>query len=186
MRRLEPGAGSEAAVASSSPPRAPPERTLSMYLVMILVLMGAAPAVCAAVELALDGGADAAWTIARWFVFWSVGLRLLLAGVRQVANPDFTARTIFQVGEPAALSIVRELGFANMSIGVLGVSAIFNRSWVFAAAIAGGLYFGLAGVQHATHSGRNRLQTIAMISDLWLFLVLAACLIAEAVRLVAA
>jgi hypothetical protein len=156
-----------------------------MYLVMILVLMGAAPAVCAAVELAVHGGADPAWAIARWFVFWSVGVRLILAGVRQIANPEFTARTIFQVGEPAALKIVRELGFANFSLGVLGVSAIFNRNWVLAAAIAGGLFFGLAGVQHATHSGRNRLQTIAMISDLWLFLVLAACLIAEALRSVA-
>jgi uncharacterized protein DUF6790 len=153
-----------------------------MYLVMILVLMGAAPVVCAAAELADHGGADAAWTIARWFVFWSVGVRMILAGVRQIANPEYTARTIFQVGEPAALGIVRELGFGNLSIGILGVCAIFNRNWVLAASIVGGLYFGLAGVQHAVHSGRNRLQTIAMVSDLWLFLVLAACLIAEVLR----
>jgi hypothetical protein len=151
-----------------------------MYLVMVVVLMGAAPALSAAAELALHGGANPAFAIARWFVFWSVGVRLLLAGVRQSANPAYTARTIFHVGEPAALTIVRELGFANLSIGVLGVSAILNRNWVVPAAIVGGLYFGLAGVQHATHSDRNRLQTIAMISDLWVFLVLAACLIAEA------
>jgi hypothetical protein len=32
--------------------------------------------------------------LGRWFVFWAVGVRLLTAGIRQIAQPRFTAETI--------------------------------------------------------------------------------------------
>ncbi len=111
--------------------------------------------------------------IGKWFVFWGVGMRLLLTGVRQMANPAFTADTIFGIKDKAAEVIVRELGFGNFAIGLLGAVSLLNREWIIPAAIAGGLFYGLAGAQHLGKGDRNSNENIAMISDLFIFVVLA-------------
>ena len=57
-------------------------------------------------------------------------------------------------------------------MGALGLFTIFNYSWVTAAAIAGGLFYGLAGVKHLIKGGMNHLEKIATVSDLFAFIVL--------------
>ena len=49
----------------------------------------------------------------RWFVFWAVGVGLLLAGVMQVVRPDFTSKRIFEVADPSVSGIVREVASAT-------------------------------------------------------------------------
>ena len=145
-----------------------------MYLAMIILLMGVFPALSVIIECCtLHSGADVLFLIGKWFVFWGVGLRLMLAGLRQIANPTFTADVIFGVKEKAALTLVQELGFANLSIGLLGVLALIKSEWIVPAAIVGGLFYGLAGMKHLIKGDRNRTENIAMVSDLWIFLVLA-------------
>lgn len=153
-----------------------------MYLAIVVLLMGVCPLVSIAVEIVTKSGADPLFLVAKWFVFWPVGVRLLLAGLRQTANPSFTAKTIFDVQDEAALPIVRELGFGNLSIGLLGALSLLVPSWVVPAALVGGLFYGLAGVQHLLKRDRNGVETIAMVSDLLLFLVLAAVLAGLALR----
>jgi hypothetical protein len=118
--------------------------------------------------------------IGKWFVFWGVGIRLFLAGLRQAVRPGFTAEKIFGLESAKPLVIVQELGFANLSLGLLGLLTIFEAAWVTPAAIAGGLFYGLAGFRHLFRPGRNRLENIALISDLVLFAVLAFYLAAAA------
>ncbi len=148
-----------------------------MYLAMIILLMGALPIASIAVEFAVRGGADIMSLIGKWFVFWPVGLRLILAGLRQVADPKFTAGTIFGVKDQAALTIVQELGFGNLAIGTLGALSLI-REWIVPAALAGGLFYGLAGVKHALRHDRNAIENIATASDLFIFVVLAGYLAA--------
>lgn len=145
-----------------------------MYLAIIVLLMGVFPLVSILVELfMLPSPADLASLIGKWLVFWAVGIRLLLAGLRQIANPTFTADSIFGVKETGALPIVQELGFGNLSIGVLGVLSLLNRHWIAPAAVAGALFYGLAGINHLLRGGRNSTENIAMVSDLYIFLMLA-------------
>jgi hypothetical protein len=145
-----------------------------MYLAIVLLLMGILPVVSIVIELAvLHGSAELLLLIGKWFVFWSVGVRLLLAGLRQAIDPKFTAETIFAVRETAALTLVQELGFGNIAIGLLGVLTIVEREWTVPAAITGGVFYGLAGVKHLVKGGRNATETIAMVSDLVIFAVLA-------------
>ncbi|HET6487778.1 MAG TPA: DUF6790 family protein, partial [Spirochaetia bacterium] len=110
----------------------------------------------------------------KWFVFWAVGARLFLAGLRQVLQPRFTAETILGIKGDAPLHIVQELGFANISIGALGLLSILRGAWVMPAAIAGCLFYGLAGIRHLTQRNRNALENTATVSDLFMFAVLAA------------
>ena len=153
-----------------------------MYLAVVVLLMGVFPILSILIESAFHGDASLVFLIGKWFVFWAVGMRLLLAGVRQMANPAFTADAIFGIKDKAAEVIVRELGFGNFAIGVLGVVSLLNREWVVPAAIAGGLFYGLAGGLHLRKGDRNTNENIAMISDLFIFVVLALYLAATVLK----
>jgi hypothetical protein len=154
-----------------------------MYLASIILLLGALPVASILVEwLSAHGAADIWLLIGKWFVFWAVGVRLAMAGVRQVFNPSFTAETIFELKDLGALKIVQELGIANFSMGLLGLLSLAMPLWTVPAAFVGGLFYGLAGIKHLTNRGRNTLQNIAMITDLWIFVVLAFYLAAYVLR----
>jgi predicted DNA repair protein MutK len=112
-------------------------------------------------------------------VFWGVGLRLLLAGLKQVAQPSFTAEKIFGVTDEKAFPLVQEIGFGNLSIGLLGAVSLFQPNWVVPAALVGCIFFGLAGLKHLTQPARNRNETIAMVSDIGISAVLAIYLAAH-------
>lgn len=99
-----------------------------------------------------------------------------------MANPSFTAQAIFKVSDPEAFHIVRELGYWNFIIGSLGLCSLFNSSWVLPVGIAGCLFYGLAGGGHLAKEGRNAHEIAAMISDLFVFAVLAFYCVAIAVR----
>ena len=80
-------------------------------------------------------------------------IRLILTGLCQVANPTFTADTIFGVKDKAALPIVRELGFGNSSIGLLGVCALANRGWIAPAIVMGGFLLWIGGNRAPAEGG---------------------------------
>jgi hypothetical protein len=151
-----------------------------MYLAIIVLLMGVLPFVSIALELVFAAGsADPVTLIGKWLVFWAVGLRLLIAGLSQVFKPETTAG-ILGMKDTASLIVVRELGFANITLGMLGVASLLVPAWVNAAALAGGLFLGLAGLNHLRKGDRNAKETIAMISDLAIAAILAAYLVAVA------
>ena len=50
--------------------------------------MGVLPIVSILIEFFVPHSShDLLFRIGKWFVFWSIGIRLMLAGVRQIANP---------------------------------------------------------------------------------------------------
>jgi len=143
-----------------------------MYLIMIILLMFVFPVISILVEFfVLRNPAGTILLVGKWFVFWGVGVRLFLAGLRQSLTPSFTAEKIFGITDKKSLILVQELGFANLAIGILGICSLFSPSWLTPAAVCGALFYGLAGIRHIT-SKKNGLEQIAMISDLFLFVVL--------------
>ena len=143
------------------------------YLATVLLLMGVLPAISIVVE---RSSAQGLWEVAfRWFVFWGIGIRLFLAGVRQAIQPSFTAREIFHLASADAEVIVRELGFANICLGLTAAISGFVPGWRMGAAFAGGLYFGIAGAMHVTKRPATPNEWVALLSDLFIFAVVAAC-----------
>jgi hypothetical protein len=143
-----------------------------MYLAMVAALMFALPVGSVVADTMLR--AHGLWSgavVLKWFVFWSVGVRLLVAGLRQIAQPRYTAETILGIQGVESLLLVRELGFANVAIGSVGVCSWFFPAWLMPAAVAGMVFFGLAGINHIT-ARRNSHQTIALVSDLFVAAVL--------------
>ena len=138
-----------------------------MYILMIVLTMFVLPAASILVDLFVFHSTQAiGLLVGKWYVFWAVGIRLFTAGLRQSTNPRFTAQQILGVKSEAPLQIVQELGFANLSIGLLGILTILKSGWTVPAAITGGLFYGLAGIRHIFKREMNALEKTALFSDL--------------------
>ncbi len=149
-------------------------RVHGMYFVYTVFLLFVFPIASIAGEaLWLRDGVGPMLLIGKWFVFWSIGVRLLLAGIRQALQPQFTAERIFNIKGPAANDIVREVGFGNLAMSTLGLASLAQPAWLVPAAIVGGLYYGLAGAGHGFRSDRNFNEQTAFVTDLMIFVVLA-------------
>jgi hypothetical protein len=152
-----------------------------MYFASVLLLLLIFPLASIALEAIRFGHRITDMSlIGEWFVFWAVGIRLFIAGLRQVFQPSFTAVEIFEIHEPKAFAIVRELGFANLSIGLLGLGSLWHKESLIPAAVAGGLYYGLAGLGHVPRPHKNAKEHTAMVSDGFAFLVLLAFVLSYA------
>ncbi|TGL44630.1 DUF6790 family protein [Leptospira perdikensis] len=144
------------------------------YLIYIVATMLVLPLVSVIVEFYYRSSQirffDLTW---KWFIFWAIGVRLMTAGLNQIANPAFTA-SIMQLSESAHV-VIRELGFANFLMGGLAILSLFYPS-LRPAATLGGLYLGLAGLLHVIRGIEhvNFKEATALISDLWGFLIVVA------------
>lgn len=141
-----------------------------MYLLTILLLMGVLPAGSIAAEH-LGHPGPLTPLVGKWFVFWGAGVRLTLAGVRQIFQPRFTAEKIFQTKSEIVLPIVSELGVANLSHGIVGLAVLFRTDFILPVALMAAIFYGIAGIRHTSDRPRSRNQNIAMVSDLLISLI---------------
>jgi hypothetical protein len=149
-----------------------------MYFVFVTLLLLILPVISITAEAALSRHALGIELLTgKWFVFWAVGVRLFIAGARQVIQPGFTAEEIFGLRDRGVFPIVRELGFANLSMGLLGICSLARAGWIVPAAIVGGLYYGLAGMGHVFQKEKNAKEYMAMFSDGFISLILLACVL---------
>jgi len=152
-----------------------------MYLYYIIAVMFVFPLISIFIERAYRKKKGISQplieTSAKWFIFWGVGIRTLTAGLSQTLNPTFTA-SILEISD-ACFVAIREIGFANISMGLLAVISLFVPSWRKAGGFCGGLYLGFAGFLHVGRipEGINLNETIATISDLFIFAIVAVYLV---------
>ena len=107
---------------------------------------------------------------AKWFIFSAVGLRLFVAGLRQSINPAFTTKEIFHIeNAQSCFPIVRELGFANICFGVIGIVSLFKPEWREVCAFASGLYYALAALLHILKKPAGTNESFALWTNLVIF-----------------
>jgi hypothetical protein len=143
-----------------------------MYYVAVGFLMFALPITCVIADAIASPSNSLVPLIGKWFVFWAIGARLLIAGLRQIMQPRYTAQIIFGLKTEESFPLVRELGFANLSLGLIGLLSIIFPAWRLPVALAGGSFYALAGGNHFFQSHRNRLENVAMTSDIFASLLL--------------
>lgn len=136
-----------------------------MYIAVVLLQTLILPLVSGCIELLATGG-DPVLVLGRWFLFWGVGTRLVLAGLVQVTRPSFTARDILGADAGNTLLIVQELGFANIAMGALAVIGAFVPAWWIPAAIPGGIFLGQAGLRHVAKRDKGLEERVATWTDL--------------------
>lgn len=137
-----------------------------MYYAMAWGLMLFIPVISVIGEAMITTSPDLIWLIAKWFVFWGIGVRLLTAGIKQALQPAFTARTIFRMESPDAEKLVSEIGYSNIAIGLVASLSLVFPAFVAPMALCGGLFLGLAGLKHIGNSGRTPEETTALVADL--------------------
>lgn len=150
------------------------------YLILILTLMLVLPLLSLGIEAALSVEADSLLAlIGKWFVFWALGIRLAMAGVVQVRQPEFTVKKMFGIDSPESYHFVRELGFATFSMGLLAILSLPFPELRLGAALAGGLYMGFAGVYHVIKKPATANEWVAMVTDLLIALLMAVYLLGQ-------
>ncbi|WP_349864723.1 hypothetical protein [Leifsonia sp. WHRI 6310E] len=135
------------------------------YDILVIAQTVALPIISGIVELAVAGG-DPVLVFGKWWVFWGVGTRLLVAGIAQVSGKGPTTEIL----GPAAPTVpekqlVRELGMANIGMGLAGLLALVP-GWALPAGLAGGLFLLIAGVMHVPKRGKNAQEALATWTDL--------------------
>jgi hypothetical protein len=150
------------------------------YLLIVLLLMLILPSIAIIVEFSVSKQQLSFIEITgKWFVFFAIGVRLFTAGLKQTITPSFTAQTIFHLKEKESFVIVRELGFANICFGIMGLASVFIPSWRMVAACIGGLFFGIAGIMHIIKKPVGADEWIALLSDVFIFLVMVGYVVGE-------
>jgi hypothetical protein len=153
------------------------------YFILVILQTIVLPIVSGIVELVAVGG-DPVLVFGTWWVFWGVGTRLLVAGVAQVSGKGPTT-AILGATAPSVqeLQLTRELGTANMGMGLAGLLALVP-GWALPAGLAGGVFLLIAGIMHLPKKAKNAKETLATWTDLLVgaaVLVLGAYVLVQAV-----
>jgi hypothetical protein len=102
----------------------------------------------------------------KWWVFWGVGTRLLVAGIVQVSGGGPTSAILGSTAPSVQeKQLARELGWANLCLGLAGLLALVP-GWALPAGLAGGIYLLIAGVLHVPKRGKNAQESLATWTDL--------------------
>ncbi len=135
------------------------------YFILVIAQTAILPIVFGCVELATVGG-DPVLVLGKWWVFWGVGTRLLVAGIAQVSGRGPTAK-ILGASEPTIQEkqLTSELGIANVGMGLAGLLALVP-GWAVPAGLAGGVFLFIAGLLHATKRDKNAQEALATWTDL--------------------
>jgi len=147
-------------------------KKINSFLVINILLLVILPVFSITYDVHFENETFEWLLIGKWFIFWAVGMRLFVAGVRQSSNPEYTATKIFDLKSAESFVVIRELGFANISLGVMGILSVINNHWRLIAGITGCLFFGLAAMQHLFKKPDSRNEIIATIGDLFIFIIL--------------
>ena len=148
-------------------------KKLGLYELSVILFFLIVPCIGIYYEILILNTKLSIYSIAlKWFVFSGVGLRLGSAGIKQLINPDFTAKVIFKMKDEQSIAVIKEIGLANICFSVIGLISLFVPSFRLPAAISGGLYFGMAGFLHVFKVKDSSEEFFAMISDLFIFFIL--------------
>ncbi|MBX3068667.1 MAG: hypothetical protein KF844_08515 [Cryobacterium sp.] len=140
------------------------------YFIIVIAQTIFLPIASAVIELVAIGG-DPILTFGKWWVFWGVGTRLLLAGAAQVSGLGPTSEILgSDKSSVQEKQLVRELGTANIGMGVAGLLALVP-GWALPAGLAGGIFLLIAGLLHVGKKGKNAQETLATWTDLLVGLV---------------
>ena len=135
------------------------------YFILVILQTIVLPIVSGVIELVVVGG-DPVLVFGKWWVFWGVGTRLLVAGVAQLSGKGPTS-AILGAAAPSIqeTQLTRELGMANLTIGLAGLLALVP-GWALPAGFAGGIYLLIAGIMHLPKKGKNPQESLATWTDL--------------------
>ena len=99
-----------------------------MYFMMAVALLFVLPAACILGQSLFEPHAISALMVGKWLAFWAVGMRLLLAGMRQMLQPRYTAEVILGLKSADALLIDKILHIYGYSFHGITCSGLTDQN----------------------------------------------------------
>ena len=103
--------------------------------------------------------------LGKWLVFWTFGFRLFASGIKQASDPSVTVKK----SNNEMFTIARELGIANICLGVGGILSLINETWRQIIAILGCLFFGLDTIRCLTNELSSASHKMILLFNLVIF-----------------
>lgn len=156
---------------------------MDFHLIQIIVIMLIMPAIFSIMEIVLKNKKKnkdkSNWIIiVKWVLFWSVGIRSLSAGLVQLIHPQYTAQAIFELSTGQEFYIfIRELGVANIAIGLTAIISVKNISWRIPASFISLIFNLFLSVNHILHFQAGANEFASLGGDLFIVIILSAFLI---------
>ncbi|HTE28416.1 hypothetical protein [Flavitalea sp.] len=139
------------------------------------ILLTALPVLSVACEHHFGQAALTGTLIGKWFAFWAIGIRLLVAGFMQLTRKS-NSRNHLSAREDSGM-VKKATGVANLVLSALGFLCVASSEGSLLAAITVGVYLGLAGLQHDFKKPATASGWISLIYDFIVFSVIATCLV---------
>ncbi len=148
-----------------------------VFILLRILLLFALPLLSTILENQMDHSSWTKQQIGKWFIFWNLGIDLFFTGVRQASSPELSPGNVFRFKSQESHQLTRELGFANMALGSVGILSVINDQWRLIAAIGGGLYFGLAIMLYLAKGAGNHQHRVTQLYHVLVFAGLVFCLL---------
>lgn len=132
------------------------------------------PCICIAIEMIILKRMQKEYRgidlFCKWFVFWSLGVGGITAGLMQALNPSYTANLLSVVTND--MIIIKELGYANFGMGLIAVLSFKYQYFRKPAALASGMFIMGCTLNHFTRLGEINLgEIVSIIDDLWIIVI---------------
>ena len=152
------------------------ENRLSVSGFTNALLLTALPVLSVAYEYHFAQAALTGALIGKWFAFWAIGVRLMLAGCTQLASRRSKSRDVFAAREDSKI-VKKATGVADIVLAAMGFLCFEIGEASLLATITLGIYMGLACLQQDFKKPATITGWINMVYDLIVFAVIATCLV---------
>lgn len=108
------------------------------------------------------------WTdlCCKWFSFWVIGFGAVSVGLMQALNPAYTANLLNV--QTSDMIVIRELGCAQIGMGVIGLLSIRFYSFRKPAAMSYGLFILGAVILHIARLEHINIgEIVSLVDDVW-------------------
>ena len=151
------------------------------YFILVILQTIVLPIASGILELVIVGG-DPVLVFGKWWAFWGVGTRLVVAGIVQISGKGPTAAILgTEAPNTQITQLTRELGTANLGMGLAGLLALIP-AWAAPAGLAGGVFLLIAGLMHVNKKNKNPQEKLATWTDLLVGVVVVAFVLYVLIR----
>jgi len=139
---------------------------MNFHLVQAATIMIILPLVCITIEYYRNRDVQLWMVAAKWILFWSVGIRSLSAGIVQLVYPEYTAKLIFNLSGTDFYIFIRELGVANIAIGLSAIISFRIVNWRVPVAFISFIFNLFLSANHVLHFQAGFNEAVSLAGDL--------------------
>lgn len=107
--------------------------------------------------------------IAKWFVFWGMGIFFLTTGLLQLIKPEYMMQQFNPGTRPINPESSRSTGILFIAVGILAAITLYNIQNLKPASIIALVYFGMGSISNFSVKPGFHINAVRLITDLLLF-----------------